>query len=175
MAQPAVLTLADMYARCPANTIRGYFDDSNDGSLTDENSMVMDVLASAEGELYSRVARAWPGTLMTDPNSPIRLLILNDPTLRMHLAWIACELASERRIEFTDKDGWGAFRAQYERAIIYIENLSKGILKSPGEAIVGPNGTSGGYVSGTQSGNGWEDPDFVFAPSRYSPGGHGGF
>ncbi len=170
----AVLTLADLYARVPADRLNGYFDDDNSGVLSEEVSTVQDVLMAAEGEYTSRMLRAYPtGGDLSVVGSPLRTLILNDATLRMHVAWIACELACERRTEFCGVDGWGAYRAQYERAIRYIENLSKGIQKSGAEQLAGANKIGSGYSSGLA--NGYEDPNFVFAPSKGSPSGHGGF
>jgi len=166
------LTLQDLYNRVPANTVNGYFDDSNNGTISEESAIVQDVLSAAEGEFYSRIMRAYPGN-PKDPGGAVQLLVANDSTLRMHIAWIAVEIACERRVEFTTSEGWGAYRAQYERAVKYIDNVSKGLQRSSGETQAGKGANTGGNLqpappAGTVG-------QFVFASSRDAPGGHGGF
>lgn len=162
-----ILTLDDLYSRVPANRINGYFNDNGLNSVSDTDQVVQDVLMAAEGELSSRMLRAYPG----DTANAIKLLVNNDATLKMHLAWVACELACERRPEFTDAQGFGAYKAQYERAITYFENLSKGLIRSKGESVAGVGANTGGDYQPNDQGQG----EFVFAPSRDRPNGRGGF
>lgn len=167
-----VLALQDLYNRIPANVVRGYFDDAGKGSICEDDDHVQDVLMAAEGELYSRLMRAWGGQ-PSDYQGALQKIIQNDPTLRMHLGWVACELACERRVEFTDALGNGAYKAQYDRAISYFENVSKGALRSPGELAGGgrnqvADGSSSPDVASVAS-------DFMFAPGRNNPYGPGGF
>jgi len=165
-----ILTLADLYSRVPSKTVRGYFDDAGQGTLNEDSQIVQDVLMAAEGEFFSRALRSWPGGAENAQSSLVKM-IENDPTLKMHLSWVACELASERRPEFTDAQGFGAHRAQYDRAIAYFENIAKGILRSRAESITGPGANTGSpsFPVDEVPGN------FVFAPSKGSPFGHGGF
>lgn len=166
-----LLTLDDLYSRVPANVINGYFNDSGVACIDDSLQIVQDVLMAAEGELYSRMLRAYPG-LTGNALDPIKQLVNNDAVLKMHLAWIACELACERRQEFTDAQGFGAYKAQYDRAVTFIENLSKGLIRSRGENTAGPGANTGGN-SFPQAGS--VDANFIFAPNRNSPSGRGGF
>jgi len=162
-----ILILDDLYSRVPANVINGYFNDSGLNNISETDQIVQDVLMAAEGELYSRMLRAYPG----DTTGALKSLVLNDPALKMHLAWVACELACERRPEFTDAEGFGAYKAQYMRAIAYFENLSKGLIRSRGEQVAGKGRNTGGDYQPNEQGEG----EFTFAPSRNNPGGHGGF
>jgi len=171
---PAViLGLQDLYNRVPANVINGYFDDDGDGVVSEGSSVVQDLLMSAEGELFSRVLRAYPGNPLTVQGA-MQKLVINDPTLRQHLGWVACELACERRTEFCDQNGNGAYKVQYDRALVYFENISKGILRSPAEYIdgVGQGANTGGNQSPLADSI---EANFTFAPSKSSPFGHGGF
>lgn len=161
------LILQDLFNRAGSDTISGYFDDNLNGTLTDEDSIVDDILMSAEGEMFSRMLRAY------STKDVMITLVNNDPTLKSHVAWIACELASERRSTFTDDEGWGPFKMQYNRAIEYIERLSKGLQRSTAESLVGQGANTGGNLSpsppqGTAR-------QFIFSPSKQSPTGHGGF
>jgi len=166
-----ILALENLYKRVPANIINGYFDDGHTGQVSNDDDRVQEVLMAAEGELYSRVMRAYPGN-PSAAGSAIRLLLQNDPTLRMHLEWVACEFACERRPEFTDAQGNGAYKAQYDRAITYFENLSRGVLRSKGEAQAGRGANTGGGISPQVVES---NPNFIFAPSKYNPRGSGGF
>lgn len=171
MALPQILVLDDLYSRVPANVINGYFNDSGVTCVDDSLQSVQDVLNAAEGELYSRMIRAYP-LQSGNISDPIKLLAQNDATLKMHLAWVACELACERRPEFTDAQGWGAYKVQYDRAILYFENLSKGLIRSRGESVAGVGANTGGDTFPMPD---QVEADFVFAPSRRAPSGRGGF
>ena len=166
------LSIDMLYARVGSVLINGYFDDSFNGTITDELPIVDEILMFAEGELTSRLLRHYPGDV-TDPESRIRILIDNDPTLRMHAVSVALQYAAERRPQFTDADGVGPYKAQYERAIKYFETLSKGTIRSRGETQAGKGANTGGNISpkppvGTAA-------QFVFAASRDAKSGHGGF
>lgn len=163
------LVLQDLYNRATQEKIDGFFDDSYNGVLTEETGIVDDVLMAAEGEYYSRVLRAYPDTT----KATMILLVNNDPVLKQHVSWIACELASERRSEFLDSDGWGCFKAQYERAVKHIDRLSKGQLRSVGEQVAGQGANTGGKLQPKPPAA--TEKQFVFAPSKDAPTGHGGF
>ncbi len=172
MGTPLFLSISDLYARVGAQKINSYFDDNANGTISDDTVAVNDVLCAAEGEYFSRMLRAYPGDY-TDATSPIRTLIETDCALKQHVAWCAVEMASERRSEFTDNEGYGPYRLQYERAKTYIDNLSKGQIRSMGEINAGKGANTGGLIqprppTGTKE-------QFVFAPSNSSKAGHGGF
>lgn len=166
------LELTDLYSRVGSRKVNGYFDDNNNGVVSDESQAVDDVLSAAEGEMYSRMLRAYPGD-MSDSGSALRVLVANDPTLKMHVAWVGCQYAAERRPEFTDENGEGPYKGQFKRAIDYFETLSKGAKRSRGETQAGKGANTGGNIQPSPP-QGRSD-QFVFAPSRNSPGGHGGF
>lgn len=166
------LTLQDLYDRVGARKVNGYFDDSHNGTLSDETAAVEAVLTAAEAEMYARLLRAYPGD-PSDPGGPMQLLVANDAALKGHVIGVALQLAAERRPEFTDEDGLGPYKAQWNRGIDYFETLSKGLKRSKGEVQAGQGANSGGTIqprppAGTAQ-------QFVFARSRKSPGGHGGF
>lgn len=165
------LTIGDLYSRVGQTRIDSYFDDSYNGSLTEENDQVVEVLRTAEGLAYSRLMRAWPGN-PADIGSGVRVLIENDTMLKVMISWIAVELAAERKTEFVDAQGNGPYKAMYDRALGYLDNLAKGLVSSPGQAVAGQNQQSGGYVTPEYAGVG---TTFVFAASRDRPGGPGGF
>ena len=164
---PDILVLQDLNNRIGANRVLKYFDDDRDGSVLDSDPAVVAILDEAEGEAFSRMLRAYGNA------QAIIDLADNDPVFKGHIAWVACELASERNTEFTDSDGWGAFKAQYERALAYFENLSKGRQRSRGEAVAGKNNNVGGNVKPAPPAA--TEGNFVFAPSTKAPTGHGGF
>ena len=160
------LTLADLENLVGSAAIREYFDDEVDGSLADDTDPLYQVLAAAEGEAATRLMRSWNVDQIT-------LLAQNDRTFRNHVAWVAVELASERRTAFTAPDGSGAHKYQYERAIAYFEALSKGKTRSPGEAQAGVGANIGGVIQPAREAPG--APRFMFAPDRDNPRGQGGF
>lgn len=161
------LALADLQAKVGAARVLQLFDDDGDGVLgVAELVNVWIVLEEAEGFAYSRMLRAWTQDAVID-------LAGADPLFKGHVAWVALELASERRPEFTSPDGKGQFWAQYERAIQFFDALSKNKQRSIGETAGGRAGTAGGNVSPTTTAN--TAAQFTFAPSRRSPHGHGGF
>lgn len=174
MPVPVRLTINHLYARIGARRVNGYFDDSHNGEVGDEDETdaVNDVLSAAEGMFFAYGMRNWTGN-PRDAGSAIIKLIDNDPILLMHLAWVACQMAAERRPEFTDENGNGPFKAQYERAEKYFVNISKGLQTSLGSIEAGAGANAGGSFSQVDE-SGYPDP-FIFASSKYRPGGPGGF
>lgn len=166
------LTITDLNNRVGARKIRGYFDDSNNGVLTEEVQAVDDVLTAAEGEMYARMMRAYPGDPSV-PGGPMQLLVANDPALKLHVVWVAVQYAAERRPEFTNAEGQGPYQAQFTRAIDYFETLSKGLKRSPGETQAGKGANTGGKLQPKPPAA--TSRQFVFSPGRNAPDGHGGF
>lgn len=160
---PKYLTSADLDARIGAARVDQLFDDDGDG-LRDALT-VNTILVEAEDLAAASMLKAYPAESVT-------LLGQNDETFRGQVAWIACELASERRGEFVAEDGKGRYWAQYLRAKEYFGQLAKGQLKPAGEAQAGTNRQAGGAVTPTLVAN---SPRFIFAPDRYAPNGRGGF
>lgn len=169
-----VLTYADLISRISERTVIGYFDDDGDGVVDPASTEVQDVLQAAEGELFSRILRAFPGDV-TSAQSAIRKLIATDKTLLQHLAWVGCEMAAERRPEFCAADGSGPYKVQYDRALVYFDNISKGNLRSMAEYVENGSGVN------PQVGGNMNPPidsvaaNFIFAPDRNAPTGRGGF
>ncbi len=167
MAVAEILVVQDLFNRVGADKIRQYFDDSGDASLVDDDPQLQSVMASAEGLYFAHMLKAgYDRQALID-------LANADETIKEHIAWIAVELASERRPAFTAADGSGAHIVQYDRAVAIFTKMSKARLRSGGEATVGRNAHVGGNVqpappSGTAG-------DFVFAPSKNAPTGRGGF
>lgn len=166
------LVIGDLIARVGARKVTGYFDDSNNGELSDESTAIDVVLSAAEAEMYARLLRAYPG----DPSlagGPMQLLVANDPALKLHTVGVALQYAAERRPEFTDDEGVGPYKAQYQRAIDYFETLSKGLQRSKGETQAGKGANTGGKLQPKPPAA--SHGQFIFSRSRDAPGGHGGF
>ena len=166
------LTLDDLYSRANPRKVNAFFDDDNNGVISSTDPAVDAVLSAAEAEMYARLMRAYPGD-PSDPAGPIRRLVDNDPALKGHCIFVALQLASERRTEFTSDDGTGSFQKQWERAIDYFETLSKGLKRSRGETAAGKGANTGGKLQPKPPAA--TSCQFIFAPSKNSPGGHGGF
>lgn len=166
------LALQDLFNRVGQETIEGYFDDSHNGVLTDESTIVDEVLSAAEGALYARMLRAYPGD-PSDAAGAMQALVQNDPSVKVHCSWVAVQMAAERRPAFTDNDGNGPYKVQYDRAIEHFELLSKGTLRSQGETEAGQGANTGGKLQPKPPGASYSQ--FVFAPGRDAPSGHGGF
>lgn len=160
------LTLADLQNQIGAKRIEQYFDDDGDGVVDDLDPQVVQVLDQAEGQYYSRMLRAYGS------KDALTTLANNDSVVKGHAIWIACELAAERRVEFTDSEGWGAFRVQYNRSIKELDLLSKGATHTIAEEQVGQGANTGGTIQpsppqGTTN-------QFTFLPSRNDGSGGSG-
>lgn len=166
------LVIQDLIDRVGSRKITGYFDDNNNGTLSDEGTAIDEVLSAAEAELYARMLRAYPGD-PSDPAGPMQLLIANDPALKRHAVSVALQYAAERRPEFTDDEGLGPYKGAFTRAIDYFETLSKGLKRSKGETVAGKGANTGGKLQPKPPAA--TAGQFIFARSRDSPGGHGGF
>jgi hypothetical protein len=171
MAAPDFLVLDDLYSRVGTRRVIELFDDDNDGNITDASEIAayQAVMCEAESILYSRLLRSY-----TDKAS-IVLLAQNDAILRGHCAWVAMEIASERRSFAAGRDGRGAFVFQYERALAEFDLLSRGRSRSKGEAVAGKSGNVGGVV---QPALATGESRFTFADEIGPDGmklGHGGY
>jgi hypothetical protein len=142
MAAPDFLTIDDLYYKVGERRVIELFDDDNDGDITDASEIAayQAVMCEAESILYSRMLRAY-----TDKDTVVTLAE-NDDVLRGHVAWVALELASERRSFAARNEGRGAFVYQYERALKEFDLLSRGRSRSRGEATAGTSGNVGGEV-----------------------------
>jgi len=164
---PDILVLADLSNQVGLNRVLQFFDDDGDGVVVDADANVMQVLDQAEGQYYSRLLRAY------GDKATLILLANNDPVVKGHIVWIACELMGERRVEQIGADGWGPWKAQYQRAINEIDLLSKGQTRSVGESEVGLGANSGGVIQPAT--NVGTTRQFTFNPSKGDPNGPGGF
>ena len=162
------LTRQALEDRAGAATVRRLADDDGDALLgVDDLARLDAIMSEAEGLVYSALLRAY------STRASVILLMGADPGALGQAAWIALELLSERRIEFAGADGWGAYRAQFERAMKYFDQLSKGRIKSVGQEVVGSGDSVGGMIQ-PRPPQGTPD-QFQFAPSRQKPTGRGGF
>ncbi len=163
---PRYLAQTDLEARVGPRRVLQLFDDDNNGVLgAEELAKISGILEAAEGEVASRMIRAYSIDSITT-------LANADPVFKLHASWIALEFAAERRPEFLGAGGQGPYQNMYERAIKFFEKLSKGRQRSAGESEAGIGKTIGGKVqpklpTGTSR--------FTFAPDGNNPTGHGGF
>ena len=156
------LTQTDVENLIGPAKVREYLDDNLDGDTVDETTILEDALDAAESEAEARMLRSWS-------REQIVIMGTEDRAFRRHVAWIACEFLSQRRTGFSGPNGEGAYGVQYERAMDYFDALSKAKIRSRGEAEAGTGGNVGGTVQP------YNDPPFIFAPSKNYPTGHGGF
>jgi hypothetical protein len=168
------LTLADLTKKCGAAKLAQYLnDDGNDAEILATNVNLIDVMDMAEAEGYSRMLRHYP------TRAAITLYANEDAAYRGHCAWIAVQFASERRPSFTSDEGEGAWKTQYDRAIKYLNNVSKGLQRGTGEAGTttdpgpGQGANTGGIIQPRPPAA--TGSAFTFAPGKESPTGHGGF
>lgn len=143
------------------STIDRLFQNDNTGYR--DMQLIESVIQGAETLAESRLLRSWSQEQIVSMASV-------DSALRQQAAWLALEMASERRQEFIAADGKGRYWAQYERAIDYFDSLSKSKSHSRGEAL-NPSANTGGARRPVLDAN--QDP-FVFAPGRNGRG-PGGF
>jgi hypothetical protein len=171
MAAPDFLILDDLYSRVGTRRVIELFDDNNDGDITEASEVAayQAVMCEAESTLYSRLLRSY------SDKASIVILATNDAIIRGHCAWIALEIASERRSFAAGREGRGAYVFQYERALQEFDLLSRGRSRSKGEAVAGVSGNVGGVVQPTlQTGA----SRFVFADEIGTDGmkkEHGGY
>jgi hypothetical protein len=165
---PDFLLLVDLANQIGHDRIVQFFDDDADGVVVDADPNVEQVLNQAEGLYYSRMRRAYGS------RQALIDLATADSIVKGHVIWLACEIAAERRMEFTSTEGWGAYKVQYERAITELDLLSKGQTRSVGgEEAVGQGANTGGRIQPKPPAG--EPNQFTFATSRNRPGGSGGF
>jgi hypothetical protein len=160
---PRMLTSDELDMCVGAQKVDELFDD--DADMLRDPVTVMRYLRRAEDYALSKMLQAW------SEDSAV-LVMKNDSILRMHMAWVALEFASERRPAFLAADGKGQFWAQFTRAEAYFDAISKAALSSTAEKMAGKNAQSGGAVQPVRPAN---VSRFVFAPDKGSPTGHGGF
>ena len=162
------LSRSDLEARCDAPTVLRMADRDGTGQWSEGNLAILnEILIEAEGAAYSRLMKGFPS------KAQVIELMGADPFLKGQVAWMALELLSERQPGFNAADGWGAYRAQYERAAKTLDEVGKAVKRSAGEATAGANVRVGGRLQPRPPAG---DADaFVFAPSRNNPRGSGGF
>jgi hypothetical protein len=157
------LTIDDLYAKIGERRVEEMFDDNNDADLGESAEMeaYVTVMREAEGIAYSYMLRAY-----TDTETIIDLANA-DEVFKGMVAWIALELASERRVFVQAPDGKGEFWAQYERSIDYLNRLSKGRRRSKGEATAGTSGNVGGTLQPSVAAGASR---FLIAPEKNADG-----
>lgn len=160
---PAYMSSVDLDARIGARKVDELFDD--DGDMVRDAVTVNTLLVEAEDFAASRMLKGWN-------IEQINLMAAKDEAFRAQVAWVAIEMASERRSEFLAEDGKGRYWAQYTRAKEYFDAIAKGQVASAAEVTVGTNKQTGGGLSPTITP---PASRFIFAPDRFNPTGHGGF
>lgn len=164
---PDIIALSDLSNQVGLQRVIQFFDDDGDNVVADGDPNVDAILDQAEGQYFSRMLRAY------GDKPTLIILANNDPVVKGHIIWLACELMAERRVELTNADGWGAFQAQYKRAISELDLLSKGATRSAGEAVAGQGANTGGKLQPID--NIGTSTQFTFVPSKGDPQGPGGF
>lgn len=162
------LTIDHLKHLVGSKKVEQLFDDDLSSSIDAgfETDAVTTILDMAESVASSKLLRRYTS------NDQIVALANADSGFITHVAYIALELASERRSEFLSNDGKGEYWVQYERAVTYLDDLSKSKIRSVGESEAGTGARVGGTVKPQlQTGT----PRFVFAPDDDFPTGHGGF
>jgi hypothetical protein len=161
---PKYMTSADLDARIGAAKVDQLFDD--DGDSHRDALVVNTILVEAEDFAAARMLKGgWS-------QDGVEQFAAHDETYRSMVAWVAIELATERRPEFVAEDGKGRYWAQYIRAKEHFDAISKSKLRSPAEGTVGANKQGGGSLSPMVNP---PRPSFVWAPDRHNPNGRGGF
>lgn len=143
-------------------TVDRLFNDDNSGFR--DMVLIEQVIQGAEAMAESKLLRSWT-------REQIFELATHDAALRHQAAWIAMEMATERRQEFIAADGKGRYWAQYERAIAYFDALSKSKDHSRGETRAGQGANAGGERRPTLRA---DEAPFIFAPDKNGVG-QGGF
>lgn len=151
----------DLEAVVDVATIDRLFHDDNSGFRN--MKLIETVIQGAEALAESKLLRSWS-------REQIYEMAGLDTALRHQAAWLALEMATERKQEFVSSDGKGRYWAQYERSIAYFDALSKSKDHSRGE-VVAKSANTGGQRRPTLRVN--QDP-FLFAPGRNGRG-PGGF
>jgi hypothetical protein len=156
------LTVDDLVSAGGAKVVDQMFNDSGNG-LRDQK-LLAEMMMAAESEAETRLLRGFT-------SDQISLLASRDEIIRMHAAYVALELVSERRTEFLAADGKGRYWVQYERALNHFNLVSKSKDHSRGEVLAGKNSQTGGRRYPTVQAN---TPAFVFADEQDGTK-HGGF
>lgn len=163
------LTFKDLERVTSPDVIDRLFQDNN-SSMRDP-ALLQSIILEAQALAESKLLRSWG-------QEAIVKLAFHDPAVRMNAAWIALELATERRGEFVAADGKGRYWAQYERAITFFDGLSKSKDQSRGEKAKTQLGVSGAGVSKNTGGRRLPPAErgnnFVFADEGDGTK-HGGF
>lgn len=163
------LTMRDLERVVSRNVVDMLFQDTN--SNVRDPIIVQEILLAAISLAETKLLRSWS-------REQIARLAFHDPAVRSHAAWIAIELATERKGEFISADGKGRYWAQYERGISFFDALSKSKDQSRGEKAKTQLGVTAAGTSGNTGGR--RKPasvagnNFVFADEGNGTK-HGGF
>lgn len=166
---PAYLARVDLDRRIGADRVTSYLDDSGNEAVDagTETAVLDGVMDEAEALAAGCMRKAGYDF------DAVTTFAQADPYFKLQVAWCACELLAERRTEFTDSEGWGPYKMQWERALEHFDKLATGMKRAIGEAAAGTNPQVKGKVS-PKPPAGTTD-QFQFAPSKSNPTGRGGF
>lgn len=132
------LTIKDLERCVAVEVIDRLFQDLNTGVR--DYALLQAIIREAEALAESKLLRSWSRDQIVN-------LAFHDAAIRVNAAWIAIELATERRGEFIASDGKGRYWVQYERAIAFFDALSKSKDQSRGEKAKQVLGVPGAGVS----------------------------
>lgn len=161
---PAYMSSADLDVRVGAAKVDELFGDLGTGVR--DSTTVNTILIEAEDFAATRMIKSWN-------IEQVNQMAARDETFRGQVAWVALELATERRPEFLAEDGKGRYWMQYLRAKEHFDALAKSKIASPAEVAVGKNKQSGGSLSAAAQPP--PAPRFTWAPDKNNPQGSGGF
>jgi hypothetical protein len=163
------LSVKDLERCVSVEIVDRLFQDTN--SSVRDPVLVQAILLEAQALAESKLLRSWG-------QEAIVQLAFHDHAVRVNAAWIAIELATERRGEFIGSDGKGRYWVQYERAISFFDALSKSKDYSRGAAAKTQLGVSGAGAGSNSGGKRLPTPvrgnNFVFSDEGDGTK-HGGF
>ncbi len=152
------ITQAQLEARIGAAAVGRLFDDDGDGVADD--ALVKAVLDDATGYARGQLLKAFrPDQIDALKADPLYVAAICD---------VAIGIAGERRAEWLNDQGKGLYDARLQRGRETLKNIAAAKERLGKESTVGQNALVGGTVT-------HPTPTFVFAPTKGSPQGRGGY
>jgi hypothetical protein len=140
-----------------------FFDDDGDGVIAESDAGVQFAMNSANDKATSIIFRKGFSLEQLD-------LLAADESLQRYATVLFAMYAGQRRLEFLDQEGRGPYDAMGKQALLDLQAISTGELRSKIEATAGANPLTD---ADTNTG----DPLFVVSRDPRYPGtpGPGGF
>jgi phage gp36-like protein len=160
---PNYFVPADLVAATSQRVVDQYFDDDGDGVA--DTALVTSMCTMASSAIDAKLLRAFSKDQI--------VLFAAEPLFKMWGAFMAMHLAAKRRPEWRNASDEAPYRSDWDQAMKYFDDLSKGNVRAQAEATAGQHPILGGH----QIANPPTLPTFVFAPdpNRGNPGGSGGY